>query len=81
MESVLPELRKDDVLFKPCPDGTVTEFTVVKVGKGTEFDEPVYFLSGMYGVKLRKAYTGEELSNLGYRLKEKGTEQPVEARQ
>jgi len=70
--AVLPELKKGDVLFKTGPDGRQTEFTVIKVGKGTEFDEPVYFLSGMYGVKLRKAYTGEELSTLGYGLKEKG---------
>ena len=69
MESVLPELKKGDVLFKTGPDGTITEFTVIKVGKGAEFDEPVYFLSGMYGVKLTKAYTGEELSTMGYGLK------------
>ena len=72
MKSFLPELRKGNVLFKIGPDGKQTEFTVVKVGKGTEFHEPVYFLSGLYGIKLKKAYAGEELSTMGYRIKEKG---------
>ena len=71
MEDVLPELEKGDVLFKP--DGGPDEFTVIKVGKGKEFDAPVYYLSGMYGVKLKRAYAGEELSALGYRLKKNET--------
>ena len=67
-EDILPELKKGDVLFKP--DSASNDFTVVKVGRGKEFDEPVYFLSGMYGVKLKRPYTGEILAGMGYRLKE-----------
>lgn len=69
VNAVLPELKKGDVLFKIGSDGKQTEFTVAKVGNGKEFDEPVYYLVGMYGVKLTKAYAGEELSMMGYGLK------------
>ena len=68
MSTVMPELKKGDVVVKRGTDGTLTMFRVIRVGKGTEFDEPVYYLSGVYGVKLRNAYTGEELASMGYRL-------------
>ena len=70
MCDVLPELKKDDVLIRKTPNGDVRTFTVIKVGQGKEFDEPVYYLQGLYGVKLKKSYTGEELAGLGYCLKE-----------
>jgi len=69
MNSVLPELKKGDRLVRVAADGEVTVFTVCKVDRGKEFDEPVYFLTGKYGVKLRNAYTGEELAGMGYELK------------
>ncbi|MCG2661283.1 MAG: hypothetical protein L6437_13685 [Kiritimatiellae bacterium] len=70
MCDVLPELKKGDVLIRESPKGDVRAFTVIKVGRGNEFDEPVYYLQGMYGVKLKQPYNGEELASLGYRLKE-----------
>lgn len=70
MCAVLPELKKGDVLIRESPTGDVRAFTVIKVGQGKEFDEPVYYLQGLYGVKLKKPYTCEELAGLGYHLKE-----------
>jgi len=70
MNDILPELKKGDVLAKADGKDHVRTFIVIKVGKGREFDEPVYYLQGMYGAKLKKAYTGEDLAGIGYRLKE-----------
>jgi len=39
-------------------------------GRGREFDEPVYYLQGLYGIKLKQSYTGEQLASAGYRLKQ-----------
>jgi len=69
MEIILPELKPGDVLVKHDSKHGIYVLTVRKVGKGKEFDEPVYFLTGQYGVKLKNAYTGEELAGLGYSLK------------
>ena len=69
MEIVLPELKPGDVLIKHDIKHGIHVLTVRKVGQGKEFDEPVYFLTGKYGVRLRNAYTGEELAALGYSLK------------
>ncbi|MEK9137384.1 MAG: hypothetical protein AAB393_09695 [Bacteroidota bacterium] len=69
MNDALPELRKGDVLVKTDGDGEVSTLTVIKVGQGKEFYEPVYYLQGLYGVKIRQPYTGEALAALGYRLK------------
>ena len=41
-----------------------------RVVKGEEFDEPVYYLQGMYGVKLKQAYAGEELAAFGFKVEE-----------
>lgn len=71
MEIVLPELKPGDVLIKHDIKYGIHVLTVRKVGQGKEFDEPVYFLTGKYGVRLRNAYTGEELANMGYSLKTK----------
>lgn len=71
MDIVLPELKKGDILVKTNADGTEHVVTVIKVGKGQEFDEPVYYLQGLYGAKLKHAYAGEELAELGYEIKQK----------
>ena len=69
MCDALPELKKGDVLIHKMRNGEVSTLTVIKVGKGAEFDEPVYYLRGMYGVKIRQPYTGEALAALEYRLR------------
>ena len=69
MSNAMPELKKGDVITKTADDGTITTFTVIRVGTGTEFDEPVYYLQGRYGIKLTNSYTGEELASMGYRLR------------
>ena len=71
MSDVLPELKKGDQIVRTDNDGHRTIFTVARVARGSEFDEPVYFLTGQYGVKLSNAYTGEQLAGMGYRLRER----------
>lgn len=68
MSNVLPELKKGDVLVTIRSNGEPAKVTVRKVGRGKEFDEPVYFLIGGYGGKLKKPYTGEELASMGFRV-------------
>ena len=68
MDNVLPELRKSDVLVR-SHNGASETLTVRQVGKGNEFDEPVYYLTGRYGVRLKTAYTIELLAGMGFRLK------------
>ena len=46
------------------------ELTVWAIRKGREFDEPVYKLQGLYGVKLKGDYTGEDLAAMGYMVVE-----------
>ena len=70
MNIVLPELRKGDVLVKTSADGTEHVLIVIRVGKGQEFDEPIYYLRGLYGVKLKLGYNGEELAEMGYEIRE-----------
>jgi hypothetical protein len=67
MENVLPELKKGDVLARSI-NGASETLTVRQVGEGKEFDEPVYFLVGKYGVKLKTAYTIEQLAGMGFKL-------------
>lgn len=66
MENVLPELKKGDQLVRVGKDRQVSVFTISKVGRGIDFDEPVYRLTGKYGVTLKNTYTGEELARMGY---------------
>ena len=73
MSGVLPELKKGNVLVKTGRDGQITRVTVIRVGDGREFDEPVYYLQGMYGVKLKQPYSGDELSNQGFALQAEET--------
>ena len=70
MNNVLPEHRKGDVIIRLRNNSISNILTVRKVGQGEEFDEPVYYLAGKYGTKLKKSYTGEELASLGYTLLE-----------
>lgn len=63
----LPELKKGDRVTT----GTVT-WTVRRIKCGRDFFEPVYLFTGAYGVRIREAYTGEELAALGFRYLEKG---------
>ena len=67
MENVLPELKKGDALVRSL-NGAPEEVTVRQVGRGKEFDEPVYLLTGRYGVKLKTAYTIEQLAGMGFKL-------------
>jgi len=71
-DNVLPDLKVGNVLTKTGADGRCTTFQVYRVGKGKAFDEPVYFLQGTSGVKMRTPYAGEELAELGYRLQAEG---------
>jgi len=68
MDNVLPELKKGAVLAVVRQNGEMSRLKVRRVDKGREFDEPVYFLTGKYGSKLKNAYTGEDLASQGYKL-------------
>jgi len=68
MEIVLPELQKGDQLRNV---ETHHELRVARVVKGVEYEEPLYVLSGLYGVRLTNKYTGEDLANQGYELVER----------
>ena len=75
MNDALPELKKGDVLVCGDSNETIGTFTVFRVGEGREMDEPVYYLQGMYGVHLKRPYTGEELAKMGCRLKKNAGEE------
>jgi hypothetical protein len=60
--------EKGDMLVRVSKLGEKTTVTVRKVGHGIEFDEPVYYLEGRFGVRLKQAYAGEELAEAGYIL-------------
>jgi len=68
MDNVLPELKKGNVLVRRSNGNESDIFTVRQVGTGKEFEEPVYLLTGRYGVKLKTAYTIEELAGMGFTL-------------
>ena len=74
--SSLPELKAGDILVSADTHGQSRRLTVRKVGRGRDFAEPVYFLSGKYGVKLKNGYTGEELSGLGFQVLERTSWRP-----
>jgi hypothetical protein len=65
MDNVLPELKKGDVLVRSL-DGATETFAIRRARRGKEFDEPVYFLTGKYGVKLKTAYTVEQHAGMGF---------------
>ena len=69
MSEALPELKKGSVLRTILQDGRKHTVIVRQVGKGRDFEEPVYFLTGSYGAKLKTPYTGEELASMGYKLR------------
>ena len=77
MNDGLPELKKGDVLVKVDDKGHAHTLTVIRVGKGKEFDEPVYYLRGMYGVKTKRPFALEELASAGYRLKDDAGDAPI----
>ena len=68
MTIVLPELKKGDVIKNQKTGHTMRVF---QVNQGALFEEPVYKLQGMYGVKLKETYTREELAGMGYMLQQR----------
>lgn len=67
LTGVLPELKRGDVLRNP---ETGHMARVWKVGKGDEYDEPVYYLEYRSGARSKHPTTGEKLGADGYELKE-----------
>lgn len=63
MTTILPELKKGDVIQNPK---TGHRLRVFQVKQGVKFDEPTYRLEGKFGVKLKTLYTGEQLAGMGY---------------